>query len=105
MHQVNHDYLVQKLHAKKIIIIYTLTTRNKDEIRLEQNILFSLIEFFSLVCFQILVVFRNPKDTLVSYYHFMNKNPVLPSAEPWDKFFSDFMAGEGAKHSIMKVKH
>ncbi|KAI2658963.1 Sulfotransferase 6B1 [Labeo rohita] len=45
---------------------------------------------------KILVVFRNPKDTLVSYYHFMNKNPVLPSAEPWDKFFSDFMAGEVA---------
>ncbi|XP_051957250.1 sulfotransferase 6B1 [Xyrauchen texanus] len=43
---------------------------------------------------KILVVFRNPKDTLVSYFHFMNKNPVLPSAEPWDKFFSEFMAGE-----------
>ncbi|KAI7795164.1 sulfotransferase 6B1 [Triplophysa rosa] len=43
---------------------------------------------------KILVVFRNPKDTVVSYFHFMNKNPVLPSAEPWDKFFSDFMSGE-----------
>ncbi|XP_067287805.1 sulfotransferase 6B1 [Pseudorasbora parva] len=45
---------------------------------------------------KILVVFRNPKDTLVSYFHFMNKNPVLPSAESWDKFFSDFMSGEVA---------
>ncbi|XP_053369325.1 sulfotransferase 6B1-like [Clarias gariepinus] len=43
---------------------------------------------------KMLVVFRNPKDTLVSYYHFMNKNPVLPNAESWDKFFSDFMSGE-----------
>ncbi|XP_026077462.1 sulfotransferase 6B1 [Carassius auratus] len=43
---------------------------------------------------KILVVFRNPKDTLVSFYHFMNKNPVLPNAESWDKFFSDFMTGE-----------
>ncbi|XP_041959273.1 sulfotransferase 6B1-like [Alosa sapidissima] len=42
---------------------------------------------------KILVVWRNPKDTLVSFYHFMNKNPVLPSVE-WDKFFSDFMSGE-----------
>ncbi|KAG9267043.1 sulfotransferase 6B1 [Astyanax mexicanus] len=41
-----------------------------------------------------LVVFRNPKDTVVSYYHFMNKNPVLPNVESWDKFFSDFMTGE-----------
>lgn len=40
-----------------------------------------------------LVVWRNPKDTLVSFYHFMNKNPVLPKVE-WDKFFSDFMSGE-----------
>lgn len=42
-----------------------------------------------------LVVFRNPKDTLVSYYHFYNKNPVLPSAQSWDSFFSNFMKGEG----------
>ncbi|KAF5894612.1 sulfotransferase 6B1-like [Clarias magur] len=43
---------------------------------------------------KILAVFRNPKDTLVSYYHFTNNNPVLPKAESWDKFFSDFMSGE-----------
>ncbi|KAK7127354.1 hypothetical protein R3I93_020058 [Phoxinus phoxinus] len=59
---------------------------------------------------KILVVFRNPKDTLVSYFHFMNKNPVLPSAEPWDKFFSDFMAGEVAwgsyfDHALAWEKH
>ncbi|KAG5278556.1 hypothetical protein AALO_G00100240 [Alosa alosa] len=42
---------------------------------------------------KMLVVWRNPKDTLVSYFHFMNKNPLLPSVE-WDKFFSDFMSGE-----------
>lgn len=48
-----------------------------------------------------LVVFRNPKDTVVSYYHFMNKNPVLPKAESWDKFFSDFMSGEGEINSLV----
>ena len=42
-----------------------------------------------------LVVFRNPKDTLVSYYHFYNNNPVLPSGQSWDSFFSSFMKGEG----------
>ena len=42
-----------------------------------------------------LVVFRNPKDTVVSYYHFMNNNPVLPNAKSWDAFFTDFMKGEG----------
>ncbi|XP_066553237.1 sulfotransferase 6B1 [Amia ocellicauda] len=43
---------------------------------------------------KILVVLRNPKDTVVSFFHFTNKNPVLPTAESWDKFFADFMSGE-----------
>ncbi|XP_059393317.1 sulfotransferase 6B1-like [Carassius carassius] len=59
-----------------------------------KNEIHSLLENICSVL--ILVVFRNPKDTLISYYHFMNKNPVLPNAGPWDKFFSDFMAGEVA---------
>ncbi|XP_037543094.1 sulfotransferase 6B1 [Nematolebias whitei] len=42
-----------------------------------------------------LVVFRNPKDTLVSYYHFSNNNPVLPAMK-WDSFFNDFMSGNVA---------
>lgn len=45
---------------------------------------------------KMLVVFRNPKDTVVSYYHFMNKNPVLPNTKSWDAFFTDFMKGEVA---------
>ncbi|XP_052383345.1 sulfotransferase 6B1-like isoform X2 [Oncorhynchus keta] len=45
---------------------------------------------------KMLVVFRNPKDTVVSYYHFMNTNPVLPNAKSWDSFFTDFMEGEVA---------
>ncbi|KAM9364081.1 sulfotransferase 6B1 [Pholidichthys leucotaenia] len=42
---------------------------------------------------KMLVIFRNPKDTLVSYYHFCKNNPVLPS-QPWDAFFSQFMSGD-----------
>ncbi|KAI4788806.1 hypothetical protein KUCAC02_035619, partial [Chaenocephalus aceratus] len=44
---------------------------------------------------KILVIFRNPKDTLVSFYHFSNNNPVLPS-ESWDSFYSNFMSGDVA---------
>ncbi|XP_028828286.1 sulfotransferase 6B1 [Denticeps clupeoides] len=44
---------------------------------------------------KMLVVFRNPKDTVVSYFHFMNKNPVL-SKVTWDNFFSNFMSGDVA---------
>lgn len=42
---------------------------------------------------KMLVVFRNPKDTLVSYFHFYNNNPVLPKQE-WEKFYPDFMSGD-----------
>ncbi|XP_067418763.1 sulfotransferase 6B1-like [Emydura macquarii macquarii] len=43
---------------------------------------------------KILVVFRNPKDAAVSYYHFYNKNPGLPNISSWDEFFQKFMCGE-----------
>ncbi|XP_066479218.1 uncharacterized protein [Tiliqua scincoides] len=43
---------------------------------------------------KILVVFRNPKDAAVSYYHFYNKNPVLPNVSSWNEFFRKFMSGE-----------
>ncbi|XP_074844501.1 sulfotransferase 6B1-like [Carettochelys insculpta] len=43
---------------------------------------------------KILVVFRNPKDAAVSYYHFYNKNPGLPTMSSWDEFFQKFMRGE-----------
>ncbi|KAG9334197.1 hypothetical protein JZ751_008495 [Albula glossodonta] len=51
---------------------------------------------FSAKKTKMLVVFRNPKDTAVSYFHFTNKNPVLPTAKSWDAFYSDFMSGEVA---------
>ncbi|XP_076878378.1 sulfotransferase 6B1-like [Brachyhypopomus gauderio] len=43
---------------------------------------------------KMLVVFRNPKDTAVSYYHFSNGNPVLASAKSWDQFCADFTDGD-----------
>ncbi|KAM6956251.1 sulfotransferase 6B1-like [Aplochiton taeniatus] len=45
---------------------------------------------------KMLVILRNPKDTMVSFYHFSNNNPVIPSAQSWDSFFSKFMSGEVA---------
>ncbi|MEE6475076.1 hypothetical protein FKM82_010610 [Ascaphus truei] len=43
---------------------------------------------------KILVIFRNPKDTAVSYFHFYNSNPVLPTYSSWDLFFKDYMSGK-----------
>ncbi|KAG2467954.1 ST6B1 Sulfotransferase, partial [Polypterus senegalus] len=53
-----------------------------------------LIEFIKPEKLQMLVVFRNPKDTAVSYYHFCQNNPVLLTYESWDAFFSEFIKGD-----------
>ncbi|XP_009944693.1 PREDICTED: sulfotransferase 6B1-like [Leptosomus discolor] len=45
---------------------------------------------------KILVLVRNPKDTAVSYYHFYNNMPVLPSFASWDEYFAAFMNGKVA---------
>lgn len=59
----------------------------------------------SCVCLfavKMLVIFRNPKDTLVSYFHFYNSNPVLPAVE-WDSFFRQFMKGDGERQHILSL--
>ncbi|OXB80296.1 UNVERIFIED_CONTAM: hypothetical protein H355_013694 [Colinus virginianus] len=43
---------------------------------------------------KILVLFRNPKDTAVSFFHFHNNVPSIPSYSSWDEFFSEFMNGK-----------
>uniref|UniRef100_A0A667XLH6 Sulfotransferase n=1 Tax=Myripristis murdjan TaxID=586833 RepID=A0A667XLH6_9TELE len=42
---------------------------------------------------KMVVVFRNPKDTAVSYFHFCNGNPVLPS-QSWETFYPQFLTGD-----------
>ncbi|NXD62232.1 ST6B1 Sulfotransferase, partial [Eolophus roseicapillus] len=41
-----------------------------------------------------LVLLQNPKDTAVSYYHFYNDMPVLPSFASWYEYFEAFMKGK-----------
>uniref|UniRef100_G3U923 Sulfotransferase n=1 Tax=Loxodonta africana TaxID=9785 RepID=G3U923_LOXAF len=43
---------------------------------------------------KILVLFRNPKDTAVSFFHFHNDVPDIPSYGSWDEFFRQFMKGQ-----------
>ncbi|KAM9601198.1 sulfotransferase 6B1 [Trichechus inunguis] len=43
---------------------------------------------------KILVLFRNPKDTAVSFFHFHNDVPDIPSYGSWDEFFGQFMNGQ-----------
>ncbi|CAI5770462.1 sulfotransferase 6B1-like [Podarcis lilfordi] len=42
---------------------------------------------------KILVLFRNPKDTAVSYFHFSKGMSIVPDQKTWDDFFSEFMNG------------
>ncbi|GAB1301340.1 Sulfotransferase 6B1 [Apodemus speciosus] len=43
---------------------------------------------------KILVIFRNPKDTAVSFFHFHNDVPDIPSYASWDEFFKQFIKGQ-----------
>nr|XP_057909525.1 sulfotransferase 6B1 isoform X2 [Doryrhamphus excisus] len=43
---------------------------------------------------KILVIFRNPKDTLVSFYHFCKNFPIQPFPSSWESFYTNFMSGE-----------
>ncbi|XP_029452832.1 sulfotransferase 6B1-like [Rhinatrema bivittatum] len=41
-----------------------------------------------------LVIFRNPKDTAVSLFHFYNNSPMFPTYSSWDEFFQHFINGK-----------
>ncbi|XP_032866900.2 sulfotransferase 6B1 [Tyto alba] len=43
---------------------------------------------------KILVLFQNPKDTAVSFFHFHNNVSSVPSDSSWVEFFSEFMNGK-----------
>ncbi|XP_077342483.1 sulfotransferase 6B1-like [Lithobates pipiens] len=55
--------------------------------------LFFFIPILAMFLLQMLLILRNPKDTAVSYFHFTNNNPVLPTYESWDLFFKDYISG------------
>ena len=40
-------------------------------------------------------VARNPKDNMVSYYHFHRMNRNLPAPGTWEEYFESFLAGKG----------
>ncbi|KFO20333.1 Sulfotransferase 6B1 [Fukomys damarensis] len=44
--------------------------------------------------YEVLVIFRNPKDTAVSFFHFHNDVPDIPSYASWNEFFKQFMKGQ-----------
>ncbi|NWX25320.1 ST6B1 Sulfotransferase, partial [Notiomystis cincta] len=39
----------------------------------------------------ILLLVRNPKDVVTSFYHFSSRLSILPSYETWGEFFTAFM--------------
>ncbi|XP_039605914.1 sulfotransferase 6B1-like [Polypterus senegalus] len=43
---------------------------------------------------KILAMLRNPKDVIVSYFHFQNNNPVIGLCYTWNEFFCRFLEGK-----------
>lgn len=47
------------------------------------------------LCSQVIYVARNPKDVLVSYFHFHNYAVILETPKDFSVFFERFMQGKG----------
>lgn len=50
---------------------------------------------FQNVWFQVIYVARNPKDVIVSYYHFHNMAKFLKDPDTFSEFLTDFLEGRG----------
>uniref|UniRef100_G1QET6 Sulfotransferase n=1 Tax=Myotis lucifugus TaxID=59463 RepID=G1QET6_MYOLU len=56
---------------------------------------FYLLPRKALHLLKIIYVARNPKDNLVSYYHFHRMNKALLAPWTWEEYFESFLTGKG----------
>lgn len=49
--------------------------------------------FLALRLYQIIYVARNPKDVVVSFYHFDKMNQLHPEPGPWEGYVGKFIQG------------
>eukprot|EP00057_Strongylocentrotus_purpuratus_P016234 XP_011670708.1 PREDICTED: sulfotransferase 1C2-like [Strongylocentrotus purpuratus] len=83
---INHDGDTSKLDGTHIMTVVPF-------LEIVENPLDASIDL------QVVYVARNPKDTAVSYYHFCEYVPTLPTYGSWDMFFEEFLANRALQGS------
>lgn len=56
-----------------------------------------------LIALQVIYVTRNPKDVLVSYYHFSKYMRVVEEVPDFNLFMERFLAGKGRISFLLRI--
>lgn len=64
---------------------------------------FNISETCLLIALQIIYVTRNPKDVMVSHYHFSKYMRVVEEVPDFNLFMERFLAGKGRISFLLRI--
>ena len=87
------DMLPHGVKAERVKVIYNSRVQRSDSAAIPQGIARTNTVF--LFFLKVVYVWRNPKDILVSLYHFAHSWVLLETPRSFEDFFQQFLDGNG----------